>query len=127
MLETIKKILIKVRKILTIFLFVNILLMFYIKFNIYKTTKKYSYLDKQIEEAIEKKNILEIDLSYLTSTERLMKLIENNPKILDKKENIKYPQIKTKKELENISYAKLINNPDKATKIAKNSIITSYK
>ena len=82
-----------------------------------------TFLDKKIERLQSNKNLLTIELTYLTSTERLLSLIDKDPKILNNKDVIKVSQLKTKKELVSISLAKAMNKAYENKKIAKNKTI----
>ena len=50
--------------------------MFYIRYKMFNMINDLSYLDKEIERINDDKKILTIELTYLTSTERLLSLID---------------------------------------------------
>ena len=78
-----------------------------------------SFLDKKIENMYDDKKILEVELAYLTSTERLLALIEKKPEILNNKKVASIKQVKTEEEFENFSLSKAMNNPYNNKKYAK--------
>ena len=94
--------------------------MFYVRYKMYNISSSIEYLDRKIEKLQNNKNLLTIELTYLTSTERLLSLIDKNPKILSDKSIIKVSQLKTEKEFVNISLAKAMDKAYKNKKIAKN-------
>lgn len=85
----------------------------------YNITKNMAYLDKKIEQMRDDKKILQVELTYLTSTERLLDLIEKNPNILNNKQLASIKQVKTKEEFKAFSLAKAVNNPYNNKKYAK--------
>ncbi len=97
--------------------------MFYIRYKMHNISSSITFLDKKIERLQSNKNLLTIELTYLTSTERLLSLIDKDPKILSNKDVIKVSQLKTKKELVSISLAKAMNKAYENKKIAKNKTI----
>ena len=110
-------------KILLVILIIAIASMFYVKYKMYNISSSIVYLDKKIEKLQNDKKLLTIELTYLTSTERLLSLIDKNPDILSDKSVIKVSQLKTKKELVDISLAKAMNKPYENRKVAKNKSI----
>lgn len=76
-------------------------------------------LDKKIEKLQKDKELLNIELTYLTSTERFLSLIDKNPEILNNKDVIKSSQLKTKKEFATSSLTKLQNQVYSDNKVAK--------
>lgn len=111
------------QNILLMILIIATILMFYIRHRMYNISNSISYLDKKIEKLQSNRNILTIELTYLTSTERILSLIDKNPKILSDKGIINISQLKTKKELVNISLAKAMDRAYENKKIAKNKTI----
>jgi len=109
--------------ILWFILLAGIVSMFYVKYRMYTVSSSISYLDKKIESLQSDKNLLTIELTYLTSTERLLSLIDKNPKVLNNKDVIEVSQLKTKDQLISISLAKVMNNVYENKKIAKNRTI----
>lgn len=97
--------------------------MFYVRYRMYKITKSLEHLDKKMEKLQSEKEILTIELTYLTSTERIMSLIEKNPNILNDKNITEVTQLKTIEEFENISLAKARNKVYENKKVAKNKTI----
>lgn len=93
--------------------------MFYVRYKMYDLSNNLTYLDKKIERLQSDKNLLTVELTYLTSTERILSLIDRNPKVLNEKVVIKVAQLKTKKELIDISLAKATNKVYKNRSIAK--------
>lgn len=119
----VKKFLNILHNILLIFALVITGSMFYVRYKMYNLTNSLSYLDKKIEKLQNEKELLTIELTYLTSTERIMALIEKNPNILNDKDVIKVAQLKTIEEFENVSLAKAKNRAYENKKIAKNQTI----
>ena len=89
----------------------------------YEMTNDLVYLDQKIDKLKDNKNLLTIELTYLTSTERLLSLIDQNPIILNDKEIIKVKQLKTKQQLVDISLAKAKNKVYENKRLAKNKTI----
>lgn len=81
--------------------------------------KNLSYLDDKIEQMKGDKRILEVELAYLTSTERLLSLIDQKPEILNNKKLVGIKQIKTDEEFKEFSLAKAVNKPYNNSKYAK--------
>ena len=104
---TFVKILDNLKKIFLSILIVITMLMFYMKYKMYTITTNLAYLDKQIEKKQEEYHILNIELCYLSSTERLLSLVNKYPSILYNKSIAKYSQLKSKDELEKLSLAKI--------------------
>ena len=116
----------KIRKIFTIIqniLFITLLLflgsMFYIRYRMYVLSKNISYLDEKIKKLEDNKELLTIELTYLTSTERILSLIDKNPSILNNKQIIKASQLKSKEQLVEISLAKANNRVYENRKLAE--------
>jgi cell division protein FtsL len=64
------------------------------KYNIYKNNNDSHSLNRKIQDLSNKKELLEIELVYLTSPERLLNLIEKQPSLLQGKNMLnleKYP------------------------------------
>jgi cell division protein FtsL len=122
----------KFLSILQMFLFVLIILsttsMFLIKYRVYTFLSDSSKLDKRMKELKNEKSLLIIELTYLTSTERIFSLIDNDSKVLDNKEILKYTQIKTKDEFAKISLARL-KQKESNSKLAdtSNAILKNLK
>lgn len=76
-------------------------------------------LDKKIEKLQKDKELLNIELTYLTSTERFLSMIDKNPEILNEKDVIESSQLKTRKEFVASSLTKLQNQVYSDNKVAK--------
>lgn len=84
-------------------LFLSIFSMFFVKYTLYSLKKDIVSLDNEIQRNIEEKQILEAEWSYLTTPERLKKLLTSN------KDNyivVKVEQIKKLKALKPYYLAK---------------------
>lgn len=115
----IKKFFSILENVLLIIVIVLTISVFYIRYKMYNITKNMAYLDKKIEQMRDDKKILQVELTYLTSTERLLDLIEKNPNILNNKQLASIKQVKTKEEFKAFSLAKAVNNPYNNKKYAK--------
>lgn len=115
----IKKFFSILENVLLIIVIVLTISVFYIRYKMYNITKNMAYLDKKIEQMRDDKKILQVELTYLTSTERLLDLIEKNPDILNNKQLASIKQVKTKEEFKAFSLAKAVNNPYNNKKYAK--------
>lgn len=107
------------QNILLIILLVLAILMFGVRYRMKNIINSMSFLDKKIENMYDDKKILEVELAYLTSTERLLALIEKKPEILNNKKVASIKQVKTEEEFENFSLSKAMNNPYNNKKYAK--------
>lgn len=107
------------QNILLIILLVLAILMFGIRYRMKNIINSMSFLDKKIENMYDDKKILEVELAYLTSTERLLALIEKKPEILNNKKVASIKQVKTEEEFKNFSLSKAMNNPYNNKKYAK--------
>lgn len=107
------------QNILLIILLVLAILMFGIRYRMKNIINSMSFLDKKIEKMYDDKKILEVELAYLTSTERLLALIEKKPEILNNKKVASIKQVKTEEEFKNFSLSKAMNNPYNNKKYAK--------
>lgn len=107
------------QNILLIILLVLAILMFGVRYRMKNIINSMSFLDKKIENMYDDKKILEVELAYLTSTERLLALIEKKPEILNNKKVANIKQVKTEEEFENFSLSKAMNNPYNNKKYAK--------
>lgn len=107
------------QNILLIILLVLAILMFGVRYRMKNIINSMSFLDKKIEKMYDDKKILEVELAYLTSTERLLALIEKKPEILNNKKVASIKQVKTEEEFENFSLSKAMNNPYNNKKYAK--------
>ena len=114
-----RKILLFIQNILIFLLLLLSCSMFYIRYKMFNMINDLSYLDKEIERINDDKKILTIELTYLTSTERLLSLIDKNPELLNNKKIVDVKQIKTKDELKKISLSKAMKNPKKNKKYAR--------
>ena len=114
-----RKILLFIQNILIFLLLLLSCSMFYIRYKMFNIINDLSYLDKEIERINDDKKILTIELTYLTSTERLLSLIDKNPELLNNKKIVDVKQIKTKDELKKISLSKAMKNPYKNKKYAR--------
>ena len=114
-----KKTIIVIQNAFIIILILLTVLMFAVRYRMYKIMNNLVYLDNRIEKLQSDKNLLRVELTYLTSTERLLSLLEHNPKILKNKNLIKIIQVKTKEELEDISLAKSVNSSYRNKKLAQ--------
>ncbi len=81
-------------------------LMFYVRYKMFIISKDLIVLDKKIEKLQKDKALLNIELTYLTSTERILNLIDKNREILNNKDIIKVSQLKTKQEFVALSLSK---------------------
>lgn len=97
--------------------------MFYVRHRMYNLTRDLAHLDRKIEKLRSDKELLTIELTYLTSTERLLSLIDGNPKVLNNKDIINVDQLKTKDELVDISLAKSKNIIQENRRIARSQNI----
>lgn len=107
------------QNILLIILLVLAILMFGVRYRMKNIINSMSFLDKKIEKMYDDKKILEVELVYLTSTERLLALIEKKPEILNNKKVTSIKQVKTEEEFESFSLSKATNNPYNNKKYAK--------
>ncbi len=107
------------QNILLIILLVLAILMFGVRYRMKNIINSMSFLDKKIEKMYDDKKILEVELVYLTSTERLLALIEKKPEILNNKKVASIKQVKTEEEFESFSLSKATNNPYNNKKYAK--------
>ena len=123
MLEKINIFLDKIKKFLLILIISNSIFVGYIRFNLYRITRSIFLLNNNIAKKEKEKKDLELKLSYLKSPKRIISLMKMNPKFLQGKEKVKISQIKTLEELKEYSYAKVINEPYKNSRIAKNEKI----
>ena len=115
----IKKFFSILENVLLVIVIVLAISVFYIRYKMYNMTKSMAYLDKKIEQMRDDKKILQVELTYLTSTERLLDLIEKNPNILNNKQLASIKQVKTKEEFKAFSLAKAVNSPYNNKKYAK--------
>ena len=76
-------------------------------------------VDKKIEKLKDNKKILDLELTYLKSSERILNLIEKNPSILADKDIIKSKQLKTRDQFVALSLDKSKNFTYKDSKVAK--------
>ena len=107
------------QNILLIILLVLAILMFGVRYRMKNIINSRSFLDKKIEKMYDDKKILEVELVYLTSTERLLALIEKKPEILNNKKVASIKQVKTEEEFESFSLSKAVNKPYNNKKYAK--------
>lgn len=107
------------QNILLIILLVLAILMFGVRYRMKNIINSMSFLDKKIEKMYDDKKILEVELVYLTSTERLLALIEKKPEILNNKKVASIKQVKTEEEFESFSLSKAVNKPYNNKKYAK--------
>lgn len=77
----------------------------------YNISNEIVAIERKIEELSEVKHTLNVELTYLASTERLLNLIDKNPNILSGKNIAKPNQLKSKEEFKKSSFAKAKNNP----------------
>ena len=96
--------------------------MFFIRYKMYDLSRDLAYLDKHIESLQDHKELLDLELTYLTSTERILSLIDKNPNILNNKKVINVAQLKSKKQLIEISLAKANNRVYENRKLAESKI-----
>jgi cell division protein FtsL len=82
-------------------------LMFYVKYKMFILSKDLVAMDTKIEQLQKDKELLNIELTYLTSTERILDLIDKNPNILNNKDVIDTSQLKTKYDFTSLSLTKL--------------------
>jgi hypothetical protein len=73
----------------------------------HRNIKNISHLDKSIEKLEKERELLNLELVYLTSPVRLLVMVEKNPAILRNKKMVSSSQIKNKRELTKISLAKM--------------------
>jgi len=109
-------------KFLVVIFLITCTSMFCIKYRMFTLNNSLAYLDQQIEKLNENKNLFNIELTYLTSSERILNLIDKNPGILSNKEFINVSQLKTLSQFENISFAKAENRTYENSKVAKANI-----
>ena len=102
-----------------IILLVLAILMFGVRYRMKNIINSMSFLDKKIEKMYDDKKILEVELVYLTSTERLLALIEKKPEILNNKKVASIKQVKTEEEFKSFSLSKSVNKPYNNKKYAK--------
>lgn len=76
-------------------------------------------LNTKIEKLQKDKELLNIELTYLTSSERILNLIDKNPEILNNKDIIKSSQLKTKQEFIALSLSKSHNKDYVNKRVAK--------
>ena len=107
------------QNILLIILLVLAILMFGVRYRMKNIINSMSFLKKKIEKMYDDKKILEVELVYLTSTERLLALIEKKPEILNNKKVASIKQVKTEEEFESFSLSKAVNKPYNNKKYAK--------
>ncbi len=107
------------QNILLVILIILAFLMFGVRYRMKNIINSMSFLDKKIEKMYDDKKILEVELVYLTSTERLLALIEKKPEILNNKKVASIKQVKTEEEFESFSLSKATNNPYNNKKYAK--------
>lgn len=107
------------QNILLIILLVLAILMFGVRYRMKNIINSMSFLDKKIEKMYDDKKILEVELVYLTSTERLLALIEKKPEILNNKKVASIKQVKTEEEFKKFSLSKAVNKPYNNKKYAK--------
>jgi hypothetical protein len=88
----------RIRCVLIVILIVAILWLVIIKRYSYSVTKTIIGLNDKIIFLRNKKQLLMVELTYLTSPERLIFLIEKNPKLLDRKTIVSSRQIQTRDE-----------------------------
>lgn len=94
-------------------------LMFYIRYRMFVISKDLVGLNTKIEKLQKDKELLNIELTYLTSSERILNLIDKNPEILNNKDIIKSSQLKTKQEFVALSLSKSHNQDYIDKKVAK--------
>ena len=95
------------------------LFMFYIKHKMSIISTDLIAVDKKIEKLKEDKKILDLELTYLKSSERILNLIEKNPSILADKDIIKSKQLKTRDQFVALSLDKSKNFTYKDSKVAR--------
>ena len=108
-------------KFLLIFLVILGFSTFYIRYKMYNLSSNLKFLDKKIEKLNNEKELLTIELTYLTSTERILALIEKNNHILNNKDIIASSQLKTMKEFAKMSLVKFSGNRKGDRSLAKNN------
>ncbi|MDD2840432.1 MAG: hypothetical protein PHY80_04935 [Rickettsiales bacterium] len=94
-------------------------LMFCVRYKMFIISQDLVALDTRIEKLQKDKELLNIELTYLTSTERILNLIDKNPEILNDKDIIKSSQLKTTREFVALSLAKAKNQIYNDKRIAK--------
>lgn len=93
--------------------------MFYIKHKMSIISTDLIAVDKKIEKLKDDKKILDLELTYLKSSERILNLIEKNPSILADKDIIKSKQLKTRDQFVALSLDKSKNFTYKDSKVAR--------
>lgn len=93
--------------------------MFCVRYKMFIISQDLVALDTRIEKLQKDKELLNIELTYLTSTERILNLIDKNPEILNDKDIIKSSQLKTTREFVALSLAKAKNQIYNDKRIAK--------
>jgi len=93
--------------------------MFYIKYKMFTISKDLVALDTKIEKLEKDKALLNIELTYLTSAERILNLVDKNPEILNNKDIIKSSQLKTKQEFAALSILKYQNQDYSDKRVAQ--------
>ena len=119
------KFLLLLKKSLVISCAIVLALVIYMKFFMYNISTEIVSIEKKIEELKSSKHMLNIELTYLLSTERLLAIVEKNPNIIADREIIKSTQVKTKDEFRRIAFAKLKDNPIGLNDVAKNEIFNN--
>ena len=118
----VKKFFVFLQNILIIALLLATTGMFFVRYKMYTLSKNLAFLDQKIEKLQNNRELLSLELTYLTSTERLLTLIDKNPNILNNKDIIVANQLKSKKELLEISLAKANNKVYENKKVANTGI-----
>lgn len=93
--------------------------MLYIRYRMYTISKDIAYIDDKIKKIENNKEILNIELTYLTSAERILSLIDKNETVLNDKQVIKSSQLKSKNQLIEISLAKAKSRAYENRKLAQ--------
>jgi cell division protein FtsL len=107
----------KIQGALLIILFFGTGFMFFIKSQMYGISNELMSLDRKIYDLKEQKHLLRIELTYLTSAERLLILIEKNPYLLKEKDLITTIQIQTKKQFIQVAMQKFVEKTQMASVI----------
>ena len=108
-----------IQNLLLITLVILMSFMFYIKHKMSIISTDLIAVDKKIEKLKDNKKILDLELTYLKSSERILNLIEKNPSILADKDIIKSKQLNTRDQFVSLSLDKSKNFTYKDSKVAK--------
>ena len=94
--------------------------MFCVRYKMYNISNNLKYLDNKIAKLNNEKELLGVELTYLTSTERILSIIEKDQSVLNDKDIINSKQLKTKEEFARISMAKFKDDLNDDRKLAQN-------